>query len=325
MKKRVLVAGMAHESDSFNPIVAGERGFPVFRGEEMLRRRVDNDATTGILDTLEAQGYEIIPALFTHAVPNGLVDRDFYLKIKEEILETARTALQSGGLDAVTLELHGSMTVHGYGEAEGPLLEELRALLPDIPIFSALDMHATMTEKMHRCCDGFAAFQQAPHTDQRETGIKAANMTIAALERGVKARSAWVKVPLLVAGEQSATDVEPMVSLISALRECERRPGILAASYLMGYPWCDNPDSSAGVYVTAENIDLARSEALRLADLLWSRRRDFCFQTEAYPIPEAVDVALSAAPVSWPPPTSWATPGATTPTAPPGSASPPRA
>ncbi len=295
MKKRVLVAGMAHESDSFNPIVAGERDFPVFRGKEMLRRRVDNDATTGILDTLEAQGYEIVPALFTHAVPNGLVDREFYLKLKEEILDTARAALRSGGLDAVTLELHGSMTVQGYGEAEGPLLEELRALLPGVPIFAALDMHATMTEKMHRNCDGFAAFQQAPHTDQRETGVKAANMTIAALERGVQARSAWVRVPLLVAGEQSATDVEPMASLIDALRECERRPGILAASYLMGYPWCDNPDSSAGVYVTAENADLAQAEALRLAGLLWDRRRDFCFQTEAYPIPEAVDAALNAA------------------------------
>lgn len=295
MKKRVLVAGMAHESDSFNPIIAGERDFPVFRGEEMLQRRVDNDATTGILDTLEAQGYEIIPALFTHAVPNGLVDRDFYLQIKEEILETARAALRNGGINAVTLELHGSMTVRGYGEAEGPLLEELRALLPGVPIFAALDMHTTMTEKMHRNCDGFAAFQQAPHTDQRETGVKAARMTIAALEEGVQARSAWVKVPLLVAGEQSATNVEPMVSLIAALRACEQRPGILAASYLMGYPWCDNPDSSAGVYVTAGNSDLAQAEALRLAGLLWDRRHDFCFQTEAYPLRGAVDTALNAA------------------------------
>lgn len=295
MKKRVLVAGMAHESDSFNPIVAGAADFPIFRGEEMLRRRVENDATTGILDTLEAQGYQIIPALFTHAVPNGLVDREFYLSVKAEILDAARRALREGPIDAVTLELHGSMTVKDYGEAEGPLLEELRALLPGVPILSALDMHATMTAKMHRNCDGFAAFQQAPHTDQYETGVKAAKMTIAALEEGVKPASAWVKVPLLVAGEQSATDVEPMVSLIGAFRESEKKPGVLAASCLMGYPWCDNPDCGAGAYVTAVDQPTADAEALRLGKLMWEARERFSFQTEAYPEKEAVDVALAAA------------------------------
>ena len=295
MKKRVLVAGMAHESDSFNPIVAGVHDFPVFRGTEMLRRRVENDATTGILDTLEAKGYELIPALFTHAVPNGLVDRGFYLSVKEEILETARRALRDGPIDAVTLELHGSMTVRDYGEAEGPLLEELRALLPGVPILCALDMHATMTEKMHRNCDGFVAFKEAPHTDQYETGVQAANMTVAVLEEGVKPASAWVRVPLLVAGEQSATDVEPMVSLMKAFRESEKKPGVLAASCLMGYPWCDNPDCGAGVYVTAADQKTAEAEALRLADLMWAAREKFAFQTEAYPEREAVDVALTAA------------------------------
>lgn len=295
MKKRVLVAGMAHESDSFNPIVAGDQDFPVFRGAEMLRRRVENDAATGILDTLEAKGYELIPALFTHAVPNGLVDRDFYLSVKEEILETARRALRDGPIDAVTLELHGSMTVKDYGEAEGPLLEELRALLPGVPILCALDMHATMTAKMHQNCDGFVAFKEAPHTDQYETGVQAAQMTIKLLEEGIKPASAWVKVPLLVAGEQSATDVEPMVSLMKAFRESEKKPGVLAASCLMGYPWCDNPDCGAGVYVTATDKALAEAEALRLADLMWAAREKFAFQTEAYPEREAVDVSLTAA------------------------------
>ena len=295
MKKRVLVAGMAHESDSFNPIVAGADDFPVFRGEDMLRRRVENDATTGILDTLEAKGYELIPAFFTHAVPNGLVDREFYLSLKAELLETARWALEDGPIHAVTLELHGSMTVKDFGEAEGPLLEELRELLPGVPVLCALDMHATMTAKMHRNCDGFVAFKEAPHTDQYETGVQAARMTIAVLEEGVRPCSAWVKVPLLVAGEQSATDVEPMVSLMKAFRESEKKPGVLAASCLMGYPWCDNPDCGAGVYVTAADQETADSEALRLASLLWEAREKFAFQTEAYPEREAVDVALTAA------------------------------
>ncbi len=293
--KRILVGGFAHESNSFSPMTAGAADFPVFRGQDLLRRRVDNDAMTGILDTLEAQGYRLVPTLFTHAVPNGLVDRDFYLRLKAEFLQMAREALSDGPIDAITLELHGSMTVADYGEAEGPFLEELRALLPEVPLFAALDMHATMTAKMHANCDGFVSFKCAPHTDQRETGIQAARMTIAALERGIRPRSAWVKVPILVAGEQSSTTVEPMLGLIGALRQCEEQPGILAASYLMGYPWCDNADSSAGVYVTAENQALADREALRLAELLWARRQEFRFQTETYPEKEALDAAFQAA------------------------------
>ena len=68
--KRVLVAAMAHESNSFNPIVAGEKDFQVLRGEEMIRRRAANDAITGVLDTLEAGGITPFHTLFVMAVPH---------------------------------------------------------------------------------------------------------------------------------------------------------------------------------------------------------------------------------------------------------------
>lgn len=106
-------------------------------------------------------------------------------------------------------------------------------------------------------------------------------MTIHALNDGVQAKSAWVRVPILIAGEQSSTTVEPMITLINELRETEKKEGIMAASYLMGFPWADNPDSSVAVYVVAENQELADAEALRLAEFTWSKKDEFCFQTEA--------------------------------------------
>ena len=113
--------------------------------------------------------------------------------LKAEILERARQAQEEKPLDAITLALHGSMRVKGLGDAEGYLLEELREMFPDIPIFCALDMHTTMTVRMHENCDGFVGFKCAPHTDRYETGIHAAQMTIAALENHVQAKSAWGK------------------------------------------------------------------------------------------------------------------------------------
>ena len=80
-----------------------------------------------------------------------------------------------------------------------------------------------MTERMHKNCNGFVGYKCAPHTDCTETGIHAAKMTIHALNDGVRAKSAWVRVPILIAGEQSSTTVEPMITLINELRETEKR------------------------------------------------------------------------------------------------------
>ena len=292
--KRVLVVAMAHESNSFNPIVAEEKDFQVLRGADMIRRRAANDAITGVLNTLEDAGYTPVPTLFVSAVPNGLVDRAFYDRIRAEILEITRQEEEKAPLDAVTLALHGSMATTDLGDAEGMLLEGLREILPNIPIFSSLDMHTTMTKRMYRNADGFVGFKCAPHTDRLETGIHAAKMTVRALETGVKPYTAWVKVPLLIAGEQSSTTVEPMRGLIAELRRTETQPEIWAASYLMGFPWCDNPDSSCAVCVTADAQEQAEREALRLASLLWDTRKKFCFQVETYPEAEALDIAFDA-------------------------------
>lgn len=291
--KRVLVAAIHHESNSFNPIIAGINDFSVLRGEEFFKNIRNNDSLSGVITTLQEAGYEVIPTVSARAVPNGLVDYDFYMGIKNDIIEMARKANEEKSLDAITLSLHGSMRVKGLGEAEGPLLEELRELFPNIPLYSSLDMHTTMTEKMHNNCDGFVGYKCAPHTDCTETGQHAAQMTIKALEEGVVGTSAWVKVPILIAGEQSATAAEPMITLINALREVEKQPGIMAASYLMGFPWADNKDSAVAVHVVTENDqELADKTAIELAGLIWSKRNEFDFETEAYPQEEALDKAF---------------------------------
>ena len=62
----------------------------------------------------------------------------------------------------------------------------------------------------------------------------------------------------------------------------------------MGFPWADNEDSSVAVYVVAETQELADREALRLAEIIWNTRNDFCFQTETYTEEETLNVAFDA-------------------------------
>ena len=84
--KRVLVAAMHHESNSFNPIVAGEKDFNVLREGEFFENFRKNDSLTGVVKTLMDAGYEVVPAVSCRAVPNGEVDYDFYQGIKKEML-----------------------------------------------------------------------------------------------------------------------------------------------------------------------------------------------------------------------------------------------
>ncbi len=294
MKKRILVSSLHHESNSFNPIVASEHDFYVFKKNEIYDNFRENDSLTGLSKTLIDAGYEIVPTVFARAVPNGEVDFDFFMNIKDEILQIAKNEDNTNKLDAICLSLHGSMRVKSLGEAEGVLLKELREIFPKLPIFSSLDMHATMTVDMFNNCDGFVGYKCAPHTDCTETGIHAANMIISALAEGINSKMAWVKIPILIAGEQSSTNTQPMIDLINELRNTEKIEGIKAASYLMGYPWADNEDSSVAVLVVADEQELANSHAIRLAELMWSKKDEFCFHTETYKEKEAIDVAFNA-------------------------------
>lgn len=88
--KRVLVAGLQHESNSFNPIIAGENDFQVIRGSEVFHCFRDNDPVSGVIQTLQKQEYEVVPTVFAGAVPNGEVDYSFYMGVKAEILRIAK-------------------------------------------------------------------------------------------------------------------------------------------------------------------------------------------------------------------------------------------
>lgn len=139
---RVLVGGLHHESDTFNPIVTREKDVKILRGNDLLNHRGE-DSISGIIETLTSKNIEVIPTLLARAVPNGEWDKSLYISLKKEILEIAEV----NKVDGVCLALHGSMRIREIGEAEGDLLESLREIYPDIPIVTSLDMHATISKK----------------------------------------------------------------------------------------------------------------------------------------------------------------------------------
>ena len=63
--KRVLTAAMHHESNSFNPITAGEKDFRVIYGADIFSDLRENDSVTGVIRTLQDAGYEVAVS-YTH-------------------------------------------------------------------------------------------------------------------------------------------------------------------------------------------------------------------------------------------------------------------
>lgn len=293
---RVVVGGMNHESNTLNPIITGADDFVVFRGEELLKQGLlPYYSSTGIIRTLEAAGCQIIPILIARAVPNGVVSAALYRSLKEEFLRRVREALAEGPVDGICLGLHGSMKVEGLGCAEGDLLEALRELLPRVPCSVALDTHATITPLMLRHADAFVGYKTAPHVDCAETGAHAASMLLKSLQTGKKLTTAWKRVPMLIAGEKSESEAEPMRSLFEACRKVEAEGRALAASYLLGFPWADDEHEAVAVLVTTlDDEGGAKGVARELAEKFWERRRDFRFRAEHYDSREALDAAYRA-------------------------------
>lgn len=282
--KRILVGCINHESNGFNPIITGINDFVIFRGKEVLTNGLKPYySSTGIIETIQKWGWEVVPAITARAVPNGLVDYNLYRELKKDFLEKIDEALKEAPIDGICLGLHGSLKVQNIGPAEGDLLKAIREKLPHIPLTTALDMHATITDDIIKYCDGIVGYKTAPHIDCYETGVHAANLLKKAFEQNTKLFMGRVRIPMLVAGEKTETAAEPMKSLIEECIRAEKENNVLAASILLGYPWADCKDNGVNIItVSSVNQEEADKTAKKIALHFWEQRHNFKFRAEHY-------------------------------------------
>lgn len=288
---RIAIGGFFHESNTFNPIVTGIDDFIIFEKEEIYSGSTAYLQAKGIIEYFQLKPqYQLVPLVFARAVPNGEIDEKLYLQLKAKFF---RYLEESEPVDAFVLALHGSMRVKNIGSAETDLLQAIQTAYPEIPIFCGLDMHATVTDTMLGCVDAFVGYKTAPHLDAYETGWQAAQIADIALSTGTQLYMGYARIACLIAGEKSETDCEPMRSLISELKKLEEADDVLAASYLLGYPWADADENGVtALVVTKDNQQRADILAHYLADKFITHQADFCFSSPAYPPEQALTLAL---------------------------------
>ena len=291
---KIALAGMSHESNTFNIVKTELESFDLRDGDMFIQQGRTDSSASGFYETLVENGMDVFPLFFARTLPSGTVTLDAYEYIKSHILEKLR---DGGPWDAVCLALHGSMAVEGIFDPEGDLLEAVRSVAGfEIPIVCALDMHATVTERMALLSDGYAVFRTAPHIDSFNTGERAAGVLLEILRSKKKTVNVLIKIPILVSGEQSETNVDPAKSLFESLQELDKLPEVLCASYVMGFPWADSPFGGAGALVTgwADSYEVLVKTARKIADAFWDKRAEFVYSTPAMTPEQAIQAAISA-------------------------------
>ena len=223
--------------------------------------------------------FEWKPLVHARALPGGAVERDFYDAIKSEILERLRAVLP---VDGVLLDIHGAMSVVGMTDAEGDLGSAVRDTVgPDALLSAAMDPHGNMSRRLIAALDLATSHRMSPHEDAPLTKARAIANLVGCLQAGTRPLKAWVRVPVLLAGERASTRDEPARGIFGSLEEIAARAGVIDASVWIGYAWADEPRCSAAVVVTGTDERVIEREARALAERYWNARADFSFSAPA--------------------------------------------
>ncbi len=268
---RILIAECKQEVSTFNPQLSGYDDFAIRRGDELLRyhRRVRNEIG-GALSVFDAtDGVEIVAGYSAAFITSGgTLAKEAWQRIAREFLDSVREA---GAVDAVYFCMHGAMASEDELDPEGYLMAEARKILgEDIPIVLSLDLHGILTDRMVEHSDAIVAYHTYPHVDFYETGQRAARLLLRIESGEVKPVTAKVAVPALVRGDELITSSGRFGESIRIAQQVEGDTVGLSAGMFIGNPFTDVPSLQTYSFVVTDNDpELAKREALRIADRFW--------------------------------------------------------
>ena len=281
--KKIIVAAFQCESNSKARLKPTKEDFEYFKGEDIFKKLV-------VKDVFESAGYKVVPSIYAVALPSGTVTEDIYFYYEKQIMQTVRENTDAVG---VYIFFHGSMEVDDIGSGELYLLKEIRKIVsPDCVISMTMDAHANITAELGKYANITCGFKTVPHTDQKESQLRAAHALVKALDTGVKPRLFVQYVPFLLKNDTLLTGEEPLKSLIAETVRYEKEEGVFSANLFLGHCWIDAVNTCASTVVCADTEEKAEKIAKKLANELWATRKDYKFRIEAEDSVECVKRAI---------------------------------
>lgn len=276
-RRRIVVAMMMHETNTFSPVPTPLASFRPLAGAAAIAEfEGTNTQLGGFLGAARAAGAEIAVPIAAGAHPSGHVARAAYEEIGETIVGAIR-----GGCDAAFLALHGAMVAEHCDDGEGELLRRIRAVAPGLPVAVGLDFHAHVTAAMAEHATVMTGYRTYPHVDMAQTAERAGRTLLRALDGEVEPRIVWGIRPMLTSTLVHSPSRQPMKDIMDQAIAAEGRGGILAASVFGGFPQADIPHLGCSAVIVCDR-QTAAGGALRdrLLDLAWERREAFLYRGE---------------------------------------------
>ncbi len=234
----------------------------------------------------KAEGWTLIEGSCSFAEPAGLVSREAYETLRDEVLGQLRAAMP---VDGVVLGLHGAMVADGYDDCEGDLIAQVRGIVgPKVPIGVELDPHCHMTRKRVANATLIICFKEFPHTDFVARGEEVVELTLRAARGEITPVMSLVDCRMI---GSFPTTIQPMRGFVDKISALEGKNGVLSISLAHCFPYADVPEMGARVLVVTDDQRSAGDALARqLADEFFGMRGKT--QPEYFDPDGAIDVAL---------------------------------
>jgi microcystin degradation protein MlrC len=245
MPKRVLLAGLFHETHTFLDGTTGLGDFAVRRGNELFDAAGDGSPLSGALEVAASCGWDVRPVIDLRATPSAIVDDVVFESFWDEF-STAYYRERAAGLHGIFLVLHGAMVCPGFRDVEGELIDRIRSLpgARDLPVCGVLDLHGNLSQRTIEQTQGLIAYRMNPHADARQAAIGAAQLMDRILTSGQQPQSVFESCPLMLPPTATGTADEPMRTLEALARQAEREePELVAVNVFAGYSFADTHDT----------------------------------------------------------------------------------
>jgi microcystin degradation protein MlrC len=288
-RPRIAIAGIAIESSTFSPAQTTMAGFRVTRGDEIFASYPFLSEGSSARDRATW-----LPTLRGRATPGGIVTREAYESMTEEILDRLEAVLP---LDGLFFDIHGAMSVVGLDDPEGDLLARIREVIgTDVLVSTSMDLHGNVSQRLAQETDLITCYRMAPHEDAMESKQRAVDNLLDRLEGGMGKPlfKAWVPVPILLPGEKTSTRIEPAQSLYARIEPITQRDGVTDAAIWIGYAWADEPRNHAVVMAYGDNEAQVSRAAEELAEHFWRARHDFDFVAPTTTLDTALETAVAS-------------------------------
>jgi len=272
MTKRFFTAVLATESNTFSPIAIDRRAFEAslyaLPGQHPETPTLCSAPLTEGRKWAIQRGYEWIEGTAAWADPAGLINKQAFESLRDEILEQLRAAMP---VDGVVLGLHGAMVANGYDDPEGDLVSRIREIVgPNITVCAMFDPHSQLTTRRIDALDFFLAFKEFPHIDFVDRAQDLLRILDETISGNVKPSVSVFDCKMI---DVFPTSFEPMRSFIDDIITLENADAdVLSISVIHGFMASDVPEMGTKLVVVTNNNKtkgdkLAREMGLQLFDM----------------------------------------------------------